>query len=720
VTTSYRSAIAALFLLIAAGCGTDRAPIESEILWDSWGVPHVYGETDADLFRGVGWAQMQSHGDLILRLYGQARGRAAEYWGEDYLDSDRFVRTVGVPGRGAEWLAGESGPMRRNIEAFAAGINAYAAAHPELIDDDVEVVLPVSAADVLAHANRIMHFTFITNAGVTRQAQAAIATRTAMGPLPLDLPQDEWAGDEWASKVGSNAWAIGPSRSASGNAMLVANPHLPWADLFLFYELHMVGPDVDTYGSTLVGMPGIAIGFNEQLGWTHTVNTYDGADLFAVDRSGGGYLFGDEVRDFEIREETLMVRQDDGSLREESLTIRASVHGPVVAANEDQAVTLRVAGLDRPGMIGEWWEMANASSLEEFEAALARGQISMFNVIYADAQGHILYVFNGAVPRRSMGDVRTWAGVVDGSDPSTLWTTYHDYQELPRVLDPENGWLQNANDPPWTSTVPQTLSPSDFPAYMSPIGMAARPQRSANMLMSDSSITFDEAVAYKHSTRMELADRVLVELVTAALASGKPEVAEAAEVLAAWDGSTNAQSRGGLLFEAWAGKWLRAAGNWVTPWSADDPTHTPKGIADPVMAVRMLGEAAAELRAERGAIDIPWGDVHRARRNGHDVPVSAGPGDPFGLFRVAAFQPREDGTRVVYHGDSYYSVMEFAPSGVKARVLLAYGNASQPHSTHYGDQLDLYSRQEMRTPWRSRSEIEANLESRVDYREGSR
>jgi acyl-homoserine-lactone acylase len=357
--------------------------------------------------------------------------------------------------------------------------------------------------------------------------------------------------------------------------------------------------------------------------------------------------------------------------------------------------------------------MARARSLREFETALSRLQIPMFNVMYADADGHILYVFNGAVPRRSMGDVETWWGAVDGSDPSTLWTGYHAYADLPRVLDPEVGWLQNANDPPWTSTVPQTLTAGDYPAYMAPTGMAARPQRSANMLRADASITFDEVVRYKHSTVVEMADRILDELLDAARASDDAVTREAVDVLAAWDRTVDADSRGGLLFEAWLTRWLRSESSWGMPWSAQAPADTPDGIADEAEAVRLLAEAAADVRARRGALDVAWGDVHRARRNGFDVPVSGGPGGPHGIFRVAGFRELDDGTRVMVGGDTYYSVMEFGPAGVEARVLLAYGNATQPHSSHNGDQLALFARQEMRTPWRTRGEIEANLEART-------
>jgi len=703
-----RLSVPAAAILLLSACGPG-GPDTNEILWDTWGVPHIYGVTDQDVFRGQGWAQMESHGDLILRLYGEARGRAAEYWGEAYVDSDRFVRTMGIPTRGAEWLAGESDEMRGNLEAFAAGMNAYAAAHPDLIDDEVEVVLPVTAADILSHSNRGIHFTFITNAGVTRQANRALSSRTATGSFPIEESQQQRA-----SRLGSNTWAVGPTRSASGNAMLLSNPHLPWEGLFTLWETHLVAPGVDVYGTTLVGVPGIVIGFNDRLGWSHTVNTYDGADLFRIELEGDGYRFGEEVRDFETREETILIKQDDGMMRVEPLTVRASLHGPLIADDGGHAIALRVAGLEKAGVVGQWWDMARAGSLEEFESILARLQIPMFNVMYADADGHTLYLFGGSVPERSMGDVATWAGVVDGGDPSTLWTTYHSYDELPRIVDPADGWMQNANDPPWTSTVPQTLSPGDFPAYLSPTGMAPRPQRSANILRADDSITFDELVEYKHNTVMENALRIVDELVDGARASGHPVAMEAADVLAAWDRTSDADSRGGLLFEAWIARWLRSGTNWSTPWSAEAPADTPDGLADPAGAVRLLVEAAADVRAERGALDTPWGDVHRARRNGHDVPVSGGPGYPHGVFRVAVFQPMEDGSRQVVHGDTYYSVAEFTPDGVNARVLLAYGNATQPHSPHNGDQLDLYSRQEMRIPWRTRAEIEANLESRTD------
>jgi acyl-homoserine-lactone acylase len=695
-------------LLVLAACAapSPEGPARDEILWDTWGVPHVYGTTDEAVFRGQGWAQMASHGDLVLRLYGQARGRAAEYWGEAYLDSDRWVRRMGVPGRGSTWLEAQSPAFRRNLEAFARGMNEYAEAHPDLLDDELERVLPVTATDVLAHGNRAIHFTFVTGEPVVRQARAALSRRTALGPRAV-RPEVR------AYEIGSNAWAVGASRSASGNAMLVQNPHLPWGDLYLFWESHLVGPGTDVYGVTLVGVPGVAIGFNDALGWTHTVNTYDGADLFKVAREGDAYRFGDEVRPFETREEIILVRQDDGSMDEESLTIRSTVHGPVVAEDDEAAVALRVSGLDHGESAEEWWEMGRATDLAGFEKALRRLENPMFNVVYADRDRHIFYLFNGRVPVRSTGDVEFWQGVVDGSDPATLWSEILPYEALPRFTDPSVGWIQNANDPPWTTTLPRTLRRADFPPYLAPSFMHFRAQRSALMLMADSSITLDELVAYKHSTRMAAADRLLDDLIPAVRASNDEDARRAADVLEAWDRTADADSRGGVLFLAWLEPFARGNG-WATRWDESRPVETPDGLADPDEAVALLGRVARAVEERWGGLAVRWGDVHRARVGGHEVEASGAPGDPGGVFRVAAYREDSEGRRWVSHGDTWYAALEFTPSGVNARVLLAYGNSSQEGSPHRGDQLELYGRKKMRTPWRTRAEIEANLESTTD------
>ncbi|HSG08811.1 MAG TPA: penicillin acylase family protein, partial [Longimicrobiales bacterium] len=251
---------------------------------------------------------------------------------------------------------------------------------------------------------------------------------------------------------------------------------------------------------------------------------------------------------------------------------------------------------------------------------------------------------------------------------------------------------------------------------LAPDFMGFRPQRSALMLMGDESITLEELIAYKQSTRMAAADRILDDLIPAVRASDDAEAKQAADVLEAWDRTADAGSRGGVLFLAWLEQFAYTSqgGGWATPWSTGDPVATPDGLGDPVAAVRLLGAAARSVKDKYGVLDVRWGDVHHAKVGDFEVEASGAPGDPGGVFRVAAYQEDAEGRRWVNHGDTWYAALEFTPDGVNARVLLAYGNSSQAHSPHRGDQLELYGRKEMRTPWRTRGDIEAHLEATTD------
>lgn len=696
-------------LALGAACspwGGAEKKKTTEILWDTWGVSHVYADSNQGLFRAFGWAQMESDGDLILELYGQARGRAAEYWGEEGLDSDRWVRTMGIYRRAQQWYQEQTPEFRRCLDAFAAGMNEYAEEHGDDFSERSRRVLPVNAVDVLAHAQRVIHFSFVGRPQAVDQARQLVASE------------------------GSNAWAIAPSRSATGHAMLLINPHLAWSGQQLFFEVHLIGPDVDCYGAALVGFPVVVLGFNHELGWSHTVNTLDGADSYELTLDGRGYRYDGEVRDFEREDQTLLVRQDDGTQRAEALTIRRSVQGPVIAQGKDKAVAYRVVGLDAPGMLEQWWDMSRATSLEEFETALRRLQVPMFNVIYADRDGHILYVFNGRVPKRPKGTYLDWLGVVPGETSATLWTDVLRYEALPRVMDPESGWLQSANNPPWTSTFPSPLDPAQYPPYLAPQFMHFRAQQSASLLANDDHITFEELIEYKHWTRMLLADRLLDDLVAAAREHGDETARRAADVLAGWDRSANADSKGAVLFDRWAERMgLAKVGfgldeesrrlmreTFTTPWAPGSPFTTPIGLKDKGKAAAVLGTVAREILDQYGSLSVEWGEVHRIRYGGRDLPANGGPGDPTGLFRVAWLTPAENGTDTVMGGDSFYAAVEFSQP-LRARVLLAYGNATRSGSAHVGDQIEMFAHKEMRLPWLTRAEVEAHLESKERIRE---
>jgi len=294
----------------------------SEILWDSWGIPHIYATNEKDLYYGMGWAQMHSHGDLLMKLYAEARGEAPKYLGESALALTKQLHTIGIPDLGRKYYDQLTAEEKSVLTSFVAGINAYAATHPNHIAEHLRGVLPILVTDVNAHSLRNFFIEFIGNREMGKARSA---------------------------EIGSNTWAISPQRSTSGNALLLANPHLRYDDLWLFYEVNLVTDDYNIYGSTLVGMPTIGIAFNEHLGWSHTVNTLDAADLYRLTLDGEGYVLDGEQKAFTSKSFDIEVLQADGSLKTETFPTLQSVHGPIVNRGEKEAIALRLARLEDPG-----------------------------------------------------------------------------------------------------------------------------------------------------------------------------------------------------------------------------------------------------------------------------------------------------------------------------------------------------------------------------------
>lgn len=373
---------------------------------------------------------------------------------------------------------------------------------------------------------------------------------------------------------------------------------------------------------------------------------------------------------------------------------------------------MRVGGLDRPHTLEQLWNMGKAKILDEFERVLKQLQLPLFNILYGDKEGNILYIFNGLIPIRSQGNWNDWQGIVSGETSETLWKDYHSYEELPRIVNPETGWLQNTNDPPWTSTYPPVLKAEDFPTYLTPssLGNASnilRSQRSIQLLTESEKLSFEEVINQKFSSELVMANRIIDILTSTTKSLANPIGIEAAEVLEKWDRQTNADSRGAVLFTLWA-LTLESKGIFSKPWNPETPLKTPSGLADINTAVAVLEGIAAQVKLLYGSLDVSWGEVVRMRVGDQDLPASGGPGI-LGSFRVLNLQATADEKFQVVFGDSFMMVVEFS-NPIQAKALTVYGNATQPNSSHVGDQLPLYGEEKMRPVWRDRSEIEQHLE----------
>ena len=747
----------------------------AEILWDQFGIPHIYGPDLLTVVRGLGYAEMENHAETILMNVASARGRSAEYFGPACnaqgvcanLQNDIMVRTEGIPPRALTWLLTGGVEQAAIIQAFTEGVNEYAKRHGDTIDPSFQRVLPFVPTDVTAGIQYIAHFNFmpdqdniplLISAWQSRDISYANAVACNFTP---GCSNNGTAVASNTTRGGSNGWAIAPSKSASGNAILMGNPHLPWGNnqpvpglgIYQLMEANLVigdpeHPKLNASGVVFAGAPFLAIGYSDEIGWTHTNNTIQNTNLYELTLNAGGtYNFGSGVQPLQCRPDLIKVRQ----AADQHIVICTSKHGPIIAKNGNKALALRVAGLDQPSVVTQYWRMIQAHNLDEFIDANSALQMPFFNVIYADRDGHILYLFGGQQPVRHGGDWGKYSGVLNGSDPSLLWTDTFKWWELPRAIDPPGGFVANSNNPPWTSTIPVTSTndPTNpkFPAYISPQFMDLRPQNGTNFLLSGQKLKFEDVLSGKESTNMLLAGRVLDDLIKAAYDSHDPTALQAASILARWDRRADATSKGAVLFEAWWSLVFNDLNNnpalprdntinfysphpqFTTGWKASDPLNTPTGLANAAAWIPDLVKAAQLVAGTSCAtppcpLDVAWGDVHKIVLVTHDptfqttIPLSnapqSGADDPFGPLRVLFRYPEPDMKHFfAVSGDGYVQIVEFAKEGAKAQALLGYGNASRPGSPplpppHVTDQLPYFDARTLRPVYRSRDDVEKN------------
>ena len=765
-----------LRLLLAAGTAAVlsqaayvRIAHAQTIRWDTYGVPHIYGADIPTVERGLGYAQMEAHAETILNNVAAARGRSAEYFGPGAgnanIASDTIVRTYGIPARALQWVSQGGTEQSNLLAAFCAGANEYAQRHLDTIDPLLRPILPLVPADITASEQYTIWFTFIPNqdniGGGNPSMPGLLETAWQSGGIAAAN-----AAARNMSPTGSNGWAIGPAKSATGNAILMGNPHLPWGNnqpasglgIYQWLEVNLVvgdpaSPTLNAEGVTFAGGPFIGIGFNDYLGWTHTNNTIQAANLYqlSLDATGTKYTYGGASLPLAVRTDTLMVKQPDGTLQPQTITIKSSLHGPVVATSADghTALALRVAGLDQPSLVTQYWHMIESKTLADFTAADSMLQMPFFNVIYADRAGNILYKFGGRQPVRQGGQWSDYSGILDGTDPTKLWSSTFTWSQLPGAVNPSGGFVANSNNPPWTSAFPQPsgLNPSRFPAYVAPQFMDFRPQHGANFLLSQSKFTTADLLAGKMSTHMVLADRVLPDLLAAATASGDPTAAAAVTILSAWDRTGDANSVGGALFEEWwdlvvaditAGKIpADTTDNFYSPhpvfrtaWDRANPLTTPIGLANAAQLVPYLVTAYNTLQTEfatKGGASVKWGDAHHTLlvfRDGKQQALTgiaadhnqSGVDDPFGPLRVTnpsyvSFLNEY----ITYGGDGWVQLVEFTPTGANAQVLLGYGNASRPNSPHIADQLSFFDTKTLRPALRTLSAVAAATVTQESY-----
>ena len=662
---------------------------------DSYGVPHIYGPTDESVVFAYLYAQCEDNFWQVEQNYILSLGRSAELAGPGAVPADVLVRALEIPRHARQEYATASPRIRQLCDATAAGINFYMATHPEVTSrllDRIEPWYPMA---------------------FTRYAIYVLFVSRTLGLNPSELPALSSLPSQQLP-LGSNMWAVNGPRSGTGNAMLFINPHQPFFGPGQWYEGHLVsGEGWNISGANFFASPSPTIGHNEVLGWSHTVNRPDIADLYVetFDKADEplAYRYGEGYRVASEWTEQVGVMTVDGVVTR-SVKLRKTHHGPILAVRDGKPLAVSFSRLAEGHQFDQWYAMGRARSLEEFKDAMSMLAVPMFNTMYADQAGNIFYIYNGAVPRRDLQF--NWRLPVDGSNPATEWKGIHTMDELPQLTNPPTGFVQNCNQTPFTTTGSGNPRPEDFPRYMTSEADNARAQVSRRILADWDPFTLDSWSKAAFDTRVLVAEEMVPVILAAWEKLNQQDPARAArlaepvKILREWDQVSRVDSVGMTLFAYWFEGIRRGQ---------VDPT-------DPAAVIGSLEQVVGQLQALAGNWAIPWGVTNRLQRSHtsgekgfsdqqKSLPVAGAPGWLGVVFNFYA-QPQA-GQRFRYGvaGHSFVSTVEFGPR-VQARSILVFGQNADPSSPHYFDQAELYARGEFKPAWFTRREIRSHLESR--------
>ena len=669
----------------------DAAKYDAEIVRDKYGVPHIFGKTDADTTFGMAYAHAEDDFLTIQESVATTRGLLARYKGMDGAPTDYIVALLGVWDTvDAKYDSDVTPEVKAILDAYAAGLNLYAAENP---DEIMPGLAPFTSKDIVAGSLFRTPFFFGLDGTLL-----ALFDDERMAEIALDPGTGETAWmvtDRRAPPRGSNAFAVSPARSGDGTTRLVINSHQPMEGPVAWWEAHMVSEEgLDIQGGTFPGSPLILHGFNRDLGWANTVSNPDLTDVFELTINPEDeyqYLLDGEWQDFEVSSATIRVGLFGPFAYTTEREVLRSQHGPVIQSAKG-SFAIRYSGMGELRQTEQRLKLNKATNWAEFNAAMSMNALPSINYIYADKDGTVAFIHNGQYPDRVEG--WDWTKDMPGDRSDLIWNQYRPYDEVPILLNPQSGFVFNANNQPYDATDgSDNLRPEDFP-----ISMGLQTDQTNRSLrikeLTDGVAKIDRAALLAIKFDSGYAKGSQADMVVAAVLShdwrDEPELAAAAEHLAAWDRQMGKDSRHAAL-----------GGLTVVHEITESFTKIP--APEPQEAFR---QAVEYLKMHYGRIDPEWGEINRLVRGDLSLPVS-GASDT--LRAIYPKEIRDDGKLHAIAGDTWIAIVEWDQTGEQsASVVHQFGNATlDANSPHFADQAELFATEQWRTALFEHSEIEA-------------
>ncbi len=709
----------------AARSGAQAAPElwrQVEIIRTTYGVPHIRAENLRAAGYALAWLQLEDYGPRTAMQVLRASARMGLVFGRDSMEQDFIAQRART--RAVEDYPKLEPNTRDMYDGFAAGLNRYIVLHPA--EYPAAMATDFTGYDVLAGDMGEPAYAAVRRfLSKLDPKQFPPESRRGFGPPSEgeDAPSAVAQDTDGLSRdnVGSNAWAFAPSRTKSGRAILLRNPHLAWNSGY--YEAAMTVPGhFDFYGDFRIGGPFAVVGgFNANLGWSTTNNAQRLEEFYSLEvdpAKPDNYLIDGTSLPL-VRELVKVQFRNGGGISSETREFWSTPAGPVIHRAAGKIYVLKTAndGEYRGGE--QFLRMMHATSLAEWKSAMRLHGRGTSNFTYADKAGNILMVWNAALPllpHPSGGDTLA----IPVKNTNDMWTQYVPWDSLPQFLNPKGGYVHNENSSPHFTNIREPIDTTNkYPNFEKP-SLSLRSQLALQLVGGTNKVTLEDVVKLKHSYRMLLADRVKPDLIAAVKATNPTgDVAAALAMMEKWDNTAAPDSKGALLFETW---WQRYGQNmpdslrYTKAWTSADPVHTPIGLSQPVKAAEAFAWAVAETARRYGAYDAEWGSVHRVRRGTVDVPVG-GCGGALGCFRVLNFARDADGKLSANGGDGWILAVEFTDTP-HAYSALAYGNSAHPESPWYSSQAELFAKGALKPVAYTAADVEA--QAVVRYRPGEK
>ena len=663
------------------------------IIRDNWGIPHVYGKTDADAVFGLMYAQCEDDFKRVELNYIEKLGRMSELKGESALYDDLLVKILIDTSAAISDYKTAPPWLRQLLDAFANGINYYLYMHPAekpALLDRFEPWYPLLWTDGSIGA--------INTADISTAELKSFYSGEEVTAAPLQKDMER--------STGSNGFAIAPSRSATGNALLYINPHVTF---YFRPEVQMVSEEgLNAYGAVTWGQFFVYQGFNEFCGWMHTSSDADVADLYAekISKKGDGYMYEYDHKEKAVQENKIRIKYKEGTLTKTKIfTIYSTGHGPVMAKRNDQWISLASNNRNIKGLI-QCWQRTKSKSFDAYKKVMDLKANTSNNTVYADAAGNIAYWHGNFMPRRN--PVFDWSKPVDGTIKATDWQGLHTVNETVHLYNPANGWLQNCNSTPFTVAGKNSPAKNNYPAYMAPDEENFRGINAVRVLQNEKAFTIEKLIAAGYDTYIAGFEKLVPALVNAydqmKKTGGYDELAEPVAVLKAWDLHCNETSIATTLAIEWGYQLLPtifADGSKARDGLVEQVDHFAS-TASPEKLLKPLQEAIQKLIERNGKWQVAWGDINRFQRISEDMDEKFNDEAPsvpvpfvsstWGMLPSysAVYFP---GTKKRYgvHGNSFICAVEFGKR-IRARSLLAGGESGHKGSPHFDDQLLMYSK----------------------------